>query len=244
MGQSPATSNVITRVFMIKYKDHKGADHSGTGFTIEVENRQYLVTARHIVKDIKSGDSIEIKSNNGWDRISVNVIAVEPDGIDILVLALPRPLSFMFPIEPTIGGLSLGQDIYFFGFPYGLHMPTVGSSLSYPIPLMRSGMFIAFYETADEPCQLLIDGINNQGFSGGPIVFFDKDGNQKIAGVVSGFKEEKEPVLRKGDESKGEPEEVETGQFVYVNTGIVGGFHIHPALEAIKNKPIGALIKK
>ena len=49
------TSNVIQRTFHIRY-----GSTTGTAFAIDRNKRQYLITARHVVKGITSGSSIEI----------------------------------------------------------------------------------------------------------------------------------------------------------------------------------------
>ena len=49
------TSNVIQRTFHIR-RDNS----TGTAFTIDRGSKQYLVTARHVVEGIESGNAIEI----------------------------------------------------------------------------------------------------------------------------------------------------------------------------------------
>ena len=48
------TTNVLQRTFHLKY----GAN-SGTCFTIDIDGRQYVVTARHVVKDICADDFVQ-----------------------------------------------------------------------------------------------------------------------------------------------------------------------------------------
>ena len=49
------TTNVLSRVFHIAW-----GDSTGTAFAIDHASKQYLVTARHVVKEIDSGDSIRV----------------------------------------------------------------------------------------------------------------------------------------------------------------------------------------
>ena len=46
VSQSYLTSNVLNRVFWI---GHQGKP-MGTGFAVDVDGRQYLVTAQHVAK--------------------------------------------------------------------------------------------------------------------------------------------------------------------------------------------------
>ena len=57
------TRNVIQRIFHIK-RDNS----TGTAFTIDRRSKQYLVTARHVVEDIESGNTIEIFHEGQWCR--------------------------------------------------------------------------------------------------------------------------------------------------------------------------------
>ena len=59
-------TNILTRVFLIRFGEKMGAC-----FTIEVQDRQYLITARHNVDGIKDGDKIEIFQNEQWKPFNV-----------------------------------------------------------------------------------------------------------------------------------------------------------------------------
>lgn len=82
---------------------------------------------------------------------------------------------------------------------------------------------------------LYVDGHNNPGFSGGPIVFWDKKIKKfKIGGVIKGYRHEKSKIV---------DNDLDTGLQTYTNTGIIIGFSIKHAVDAIKNNPIGIEIK-
>ena len=76
------TSNVIHRTFLIRWNDS-----IGTGFALDLGSRQYLVTARHVVADISSGNTIDIFYNEGWKKLPVNVVGIGKDDVDVAVLA-------------------------------------------------------------------------------------------------------------------------------------------------------------
>ena len=71
-------------MFAIKYRDS-----IVSGFTIEVDDRQYLLTAKHSFEGIKEGDSIQVFRDSKWYSITVKPIYCEPTQVDIIVLALP-----------------------------------------------------------------------------------------------------------------------------------------------------------
>ena len=67
-------SNVIHRVFKIRY-----GDSAGTAFTIEVEGREYLVTAKHLAQPLVGNGVINVFSNGDWSELEVNLVGHAPD---------------------------------------------------------------------------------------------------------------------------------------------------------------------
>ena len=233
------TSDILSRVFLIKYQNT-----FGSSFTIEVDGRQYLLTARHIVNGIKDGDKIEILQNDGWKEITVKPLYIDLAEIDIVVLIPPSQLSPAWPLEPSVERLILGQKVYFLGFPFGLRME--GRPLNYPspIPFVKSGICSAIISP-----RVFLDAFNNPGFSGGPIVFVDQYTRKlKVCGVVEGFRFQEDKVFRKVPKKNKKPGEeddlVETDMVTQSNTGIVIGFNIKSAIDVILKNPIGPQIKK
>lgn len=223
------TSNVYYRVFHIGYNNS-----IGTAFTIDVEDRQYLITARHVVEGIQSLDKIKIFHENSWKEFRVMNIACNPPEIDIAILAPEIQLSPTLPLEVGTNGLVYGQDIYFLGFPYGMFSFYKDLLNGYPLPLIKKGILSAIKLGDAAESVLVIDGHNNPGFSGGPIVFKEPGKNDfKVAGVISSYRYEEIPVHDQGKK---------TEMTVEYNTGIVIGYDIKYAIESIKADPKGFLL--
>jgi hypothetical protein len=55
---------LLRRVFEISY-----AGKAGTCFAVDVDGRQYVVTARHVVPNIKSNDVVRVYQTNGWQEL-------------------------------------------------------------------------------------------------------------------------------------------------------------------------------
>ena len=113
------TSNVLQRVLNVRV--NAGTDHEGTAtaFTIDVDGREYLVTAKHVVKGLKDKDKIDIFINDGWSPLAVDILRCE-DPVDIAVLIPPRQLTVNFDLPFENGRFRFGQDAYLLGFPYGI----------------------------------------------------------------------------------------------------------------------------
>lgn len=224
------TTNILQRIFHIEVGDSKA-----TCFTIDVNGKQYIVTAKHLVeKNIKNA-TIRIYHNKEWKKIEVALVGHCENGIDVSVLATNFQLSPTYALEPTSGGIVYGQEVFFLGFPYGMTGEIGALNRDFPMPFVKKAIVSCIQIKKDEPMILFLDGHNNPGFSGGPVVF--KDSNQpnlKVAAVISGFKTSIEPVYQAD----------ETMPLEYrCNTGIVISYGIRHAVDLININPIGYELK-
>jgi len=216
------TANVIHRVFRIRF-----GKSEGTAFTIEVGQREYLVTARHMVEPIQDSAEIEVFSNGIWTPLRVNLVGHAPDDADVSVVAASRQLTPLnLPMEATHEGLTYGQDVYFLGFPYGFLGKYILGPEGYPLPFVKKATLSLF-----DGKVFFLDGHNNPGFSGGPVVFAKPFTHEyKVAAVISGYRAVQEPVYAGSQPSN----------LMYLdNTGIIVSHTIYAAMEMIRANPIG-----
>ena len=164
----------------------------GTGFLVQAKNRFYLVTAYHVVngrydlwycftskdgkiitidfKFIKDTIGAEWNDFPKYDLAIINVaFAVERDDIRTI------PLDLLLPSE----NVSLGEDVYFLGYPLGYTEPTDIT------PFVRKGM-IARKSIIQK--KLIIDGYSTGGSSGSPVILkpqqFTPGGGLRIGGFA------------------------------------------------------------
>jgi len=129
-------------------------------------------------------------------------------------------------MEPTSKGVIYGQDVYFLGFPYGLLGRCAFGPDGFPLPFVKRATVSLF-----DGAMFLLDGNNNPGFSGGPVVFTEPQSNRyKVAAVISGFQSVPEPVYKGSDQ---------TALTYKYNTGIIVTYTIDGALKLIEENPIG-----
>ena len=222
------TSNILQRTFRIK----NIKEETGTCFTIDVDNRQYIVTARHIVEGLVGQSIVSIRYEEEWKGLQVTLVGHGKGAVDISVLAAEHWKSVTLPLPPISGEapMFLGQDVYFLGFPHGLESNVGALNSNFPLPLVKKGI-VSRVPSSQET--MLLDGHNNPGFSGGPVVFRPPQrGNDFcVAGVVSGYRFTVEPVYEnQGKEQIG---------YYESNTGIILAYNINHALELIRQNPIG-----
>ena len=219
------TFNIYDRIFFVR------GERYGTAFTLDVNGRQYLISARHVVGEAQSNVQLKVFLNKQWAELPVSMVGVGRGEIDIVVLAPTTRLSEDIELAPSLS-LVLGQDVFFAGFPLLMHAN--GGELMYgrPLPFVKKGTLSAGWDPDDSIKCLYVDAINNEGFSGGPLVFSEHTSGQlKVAAVVSKFKTEEEPVL----DANGE----DTGLKVKYNSGFLLAYGINHALDIIRRNPVG-----
>ena len=161
-------------------------------FTGEVDGRQYLITARHLLDGWNGDRELQIFHNNSWKALEVTVAGVGEGEVDIAVLATEEQLTPSFPMELSMGDIVLGQQVYFLGFPLGMMAGSGALNRDFPFPLVKCGWLSA--AVFDPVKALWIDGHNNPGFSGGPVIFVpggqrpSAQSPYRVAGIVSGYR--------------------------------------------------------
>lgn len=155
----------------------------------------------------------------------VDVVVLIGDGV-ILTDVHPSP-------APTSKGFMLGGNCEFLGFAYGGGWRAKFETGKYWLPYIKrcgiSGM--------DGDTHLLIlDGINNAGFSGGPVI--TGTGNDlNIIAVISGYSLEPTEVIR-GDPKAAVDAPKDT---VRVNSGFILAYDISIATDLINKNPTGPI---
>jgi S1-C subfamily serine protease len=222
-GLAQITANVLQRTYQLRF-----GDHQGSGFTLDVDGHQYLITAKHLVDGIKDKSALFIRQGGRWDLLNVTRIPGIPDEVDIAVLLPGRQVSLPLPLEAHSDGILLGQELYFLGFPYDLADSAFALFDGSPVPFAKKGICAAFYRAhPDKPGSgiLALDAINNPGFSGGPVLVQDAPNRLHVCAVVASYRYQPEPVFQHDKPT--------SDLTVHANTGIMFAYAIDYALEAI-----------
>ena len=220
------TTNVIRRVF--KFMNN---GLTGIIFTLEIDKKQYIITAKHLVKDITNSSIAEIYFEKQWKEINLSLVGHSPADIDISVLATDIQLTPpKLPCEPSTKEIIFGQDVYFLGFPFDIIPDGGPMNRGYPFPFVKKAILSAILVKNDHEV-LYLDGHNNPGFSGGPVVYKSPNNYRfRICGVVSGYRFQEQPGFESGS-----PINI----YFRENTGIIISHGINSAIDIIHNNPIG-----
>jgi len=245
--QATPTTNILTRTVMVESRYGRGST-----FSLDVDGREYWITAKHILTGARhppygtvSGGSVLLKildpdASQGERWLSVRFLAIDPGkDIDIVVLAPPTPLlKLPIPSLPAESvGILLGGDCEFLGFPYGGGWrASFANGQFFWMPFVKHCNVSAMPSDVAQRIWVL-DGINNEGFSGGPVIF--KTGTeQKVLGVVSGYHLEPAEVV---SSAAGRPPTAVPRSHLKanVNSGFIIAYDISYAIQAINQNPIG-----
>lgn len=222
------TTNIYGRVFQLRVE---GA--TGTIFVIEHDEKQYWVTAKHVISAWDRRSSLHIMHADGWKSIDFRFVA-EDEKADVAVLAAGF-YADLHRADATMKNFAIAQEVFFLGFPYGwaAHVPA-HVNRDFPLPFVKRAIVSAVCPMEQgEREMIVLDGHNNPGFSGGPVVFDDKwEPGQplKIAGVVSGYRFAPEEVFGR---------EGPVDAYVKANTGLMLCETIKRVTDLIERFPHG-----
>jgi hypothetical protein len=220
LAQDAVPAEMATRTFYIK-----NGNVTGTAFEVDYRNKIFLVTARHLVTGLPESEAIiQVWLEGQWKNYqTARTLFPASADVDIAVFETKQKVPQPFAVAP--GGIAtMGQQVWFLGYPYGISSHFSNGVM---VPFIKRGTMSAIDTTNPDAWVLYIDGFNNPGFSGGPIVIWSHSKQAyEILGVVQGYKEDTAKVLVNG-------QHVDTQ--LLVNSGILVGYSIRHAMRAIED---------
>ena len=117
---------------------------SGTALTIEVDAKQYILTAAHLVDKIANATLEVQEGRDAWRPVRVAVVGMTDPALDIAVLAAEEQLTPVFDIRVGTSTVEFGQSVRMLGYPYNLDIGHLPSFRNSPLPMVRSGILSSF----------------------------------------------------------------------------------------------------
>jgi len=251
LAQSAPTLNVLTRMTVVESRYGSGA-----AFSVDVDQREYWITAKHILTGAQhppygtiTEKSVSLRlldpgsQAERWLQVNFSVLDAGKD-IDIVVLApaapiLPTPVSV---IGTGFSFVTLGTDCEFLGYPSatrGVWAANSEDGKFYWMPFVKHCFVSSLPDRTTKA--VILDGVNNPGFSGGPVIYRTGP-DQKIIAVISGIVTEPAEVIpslaaKKLSQADSQP----LHEKVNLNSGFIVAYSIDPAIEAIRKNPMGPL---
>jgi Trypsin-like peptidase domain len=238
VAQDAVPSEILQRTVFIQVENKVGVkiEYSrGTAFMIDHQDKLYLVTAKHVIAKLPIGKAtLQWWRSNKWEDLQiVKTLFPASADVDIAVMEteekVSQPFQIRVPIEDE--GPTMGQQVWFLGYPsfdVENNNLTVMSHFENQqiLPFIKKGTMSAVDASNANAVMLYIDGFNNSGFSGGPIIYWDfKQRAYRIIGVVMGYISDTAKIRVNGNTIKSD---------VLINSGILIGYSAMHAVEAIK----------
>ena len=232
-AQDAAPAEMLSRTAAIRLMRPDGSAEQGTAFAIAHNGKLYEITARHVVKGVSEQNptNVQIRQGSEWRMLPIKrVIYPSSADVDIAILETSTPPTQPFSVETMSEAdkatVVFGQPVWFLGYPFleGLGSKPRGSADTI-MPFIKKGIYSAIDASNSDAVVLYIDGLNNPGFSGGPVVYYDFGLRRYlILGVVMGFRNDTAEAIVNG-------KRVETS--ILVNSGILIAYDIKHAIVAI-----------
>lgn len=209
-----ALSKFVNRVFNISY-----GEGWGTAFLLSDKAGSFFVTAKHVVSGLAKDDKLEIRMAKETKFFTVSSAAHSADH-DLSIFALGNlgtPVDYDLKVEDT--ALWLGDSLYFLGFPHSL-ANTYPNSAGFLTPLVRSAVFSGVITLGGRET-LILDGFNNPGYSGAPVIQPREDGRVGIVGIVTSYRVEQGGHASVYERSLDGAVNVHPSLFVRPNSGMI-----------------------
>lgn len=182
---------IFSRVFFIRCGSRKG-----TGFSIDADDRQYLVTATHLLQELQDGKVLELFHGGKWKPLETRVIGSGPPQIDVIILALNFRITLPeISLQPLGRTFQVGEEVMCLGFPFGEWKQAEGAEAAFPTPFLKKGV-VAYVSASSSAVKcVFIDSVPNPGFSGGPVLCRDETkGMWQVGAIMSGFEYDHLPI--------------------------------------------------
>jgi Trypsin-like peptidase domain len=223
-AQDAVPREILDRTLFIR-----NGNIAGTAFKVDYQGKVFLITARHVVAGLPTSKAtIQVWQEYIWkDYHTLRTIFPSSAEVDIAIFETEETVSRPYDITPQgkSSGTTFGQQVWFLGYPLeGLGFRYKSATF----PFIKRGTISGIDALDQDAIVYYIDGFNNPGFSGGPVVYWNFVRHAyEIAAVVQGYREEAAKTMVNG-------KQVDTQ--ILVNSGILVAYSIDHAMKAIEQR--------
>ena len=181
----------LDRTLRIKY-----GTQVGSAVYVQLAGMCMVLPAAHIVDGMQVGDRLGVRFKSDWTMVDVTGVSRCKIGTDVCAIRTRTQWGEGLREEQLTGGIVMGEEVAYCGFPLNLEMEGLPGSLGWPKGFVKSAIFSGAVAQKQGRHDYLFDTINNRGFSGGQIIKSD-NGRLCVVALVSGYKHDAPaPVYR------------------------------------------------
>lgn len=198
-----------------------GSGIQGTAFAILHNDREYLITARHVARGL-TANTIAIDTGHGWATVGISKSIQGHGDADAAALGLDRRVmgdADVAPLCEDTDSIDIGTEVWILGFPLAMKDTTAGFG---PPDALISHGYIAGQQSDNI---ILLDYHANHASSGSPVFARNRRGQLKIIGVLTGFL----PTAVEGASSQG----------LQYNSGIATAQRLRGLTKKLDEQPFG-----
>jgi Trypsin-like peptidase domain len=136
--QDAVPAEILGRTIFIK-----GPTEAGTAFSVDYKGKVYLVTAKHVIAGVPAQNAtIQIQQDGQWkDYHTVRTLFPSSDNVDIVVFETNERVEAPYSVTASrISGPTMGQQIWFLGYPFGIASHFKGGKIA---PFIKRGTMSA-----------------------------------------------------------------------------------------------------
>jgi hypothetical protein len=199
-------------------------NETATGFLVNENGQDLLITARHVLHHESGTDDLLISGEERkWQKPRIKLIGLGKGQVDIAVMSIEGVSGVPLRLAHHGDEYFLGQEMYFLGYPMGMELYIEGANDGRVLPFFKKAAVSGF--TVDNV--IFLDGSNNPGFSGGPVMGILPDSSHVVFGVVTAYITDS--IIRVDSQGNQSPDKSLLG-----NSGIVVAYHAQHILELLK----------
>jgi hypothetical protein len=188
-AQDEFPDEIFRRTLLIR----SGSELS-TAFRFDQGGRIYLVTTRHLVKNLPLKNAVVQVWHGSWtDLQTVRTLFPGSKDIDLAVLETDQRIETPYKVVRSSEVLTTGQKVWYMGWvaptprpQMPASMPHTSRPISPEIPAVSIGTITAIDPTRPDPFEIPVKGGYNLGIAPGPIVYWSPVHKDfEIIGVIA-----------------------------------------------------------
>lgn len=186
-GQFELPDEIFSRTLLVR-----SGNELATAFKFEHGGRVYLVTTRHVCKNLALKNSVQVWHGRWIDLETIRTIFPAVADVDLAILETKEQIGRPYKVVRSSEVLTTGQKVWYMGWLAPIPHPTVANvphtsrPLFPEIPMVNLGTISAIDASQADAYQIHFDGkVYNNRIATGPVVYWSSSLRDfEVLGVI------------------------------------------------------------